>query len=68
MLINLTRQAIQPQRTAFTIATCLDPAHQALYKSLSELVAAGPPLLHQAEARSTIPSATWQPGSPPSAR
>lgn len=62
MLINLTRQVIQPQRTAFTIATCLDPAHQALYKSLFELVTAGPPLLHHGGDEEHDPErymATW---------
>lgn len=47
MLMNLARQVIRPHRAAFTIATCLDPAYQALWKSLSELAAAGPPLLHR---------------------
>jgi hypothetical protein len=47
LLVNLARQVMQPQRVAFAIATCLDPAYLALYESLSELVAAGPPLLHQ---------------------
>jgi hypothetical protein len=47
-LMNLARQVMQPQRAAFAIATCLDSTYAALYKSLSELVAAGPPLLHQA--------------------
>jgi hypothetical protein len=47
-LMNLARQVMQPQRAASAIATCLDSTYAALYKSLSELVAAGPPLLHQA--------------------
>jgi hypothetical protein len=48
MLMNLARQLMRPQGVAFAIAICLDPAYLALYKSLSELVAAGPALLHQA--------------------
>jgi len=47
-LMNLARQVMQPQRAAFAIATCLDSTYAAVYTSLSELVAAGPPLLHQA--------------------
>lgn len=47
-LMNLARQVMQPQRAASAIASCLDSTYAALYKSLSELVAAGPPLLHQA--------------------
>jgi hypothetical protein len=47
MLMNLARQVMQPHGVAFAIATCRDPAYLALYKSLSELAAAGPPLLHQ---------------------
>ena len=48
MLMNLARQVTQPRGIASAIASCLDPAHSALYQSLSELAAAGPPLLHQA--------------------
>jgi hypothetical protein len=48
MLINMARQVMRPQGVAFAIATCLDPAYLGLYKSLSELVAAGPPLFHRA--------------------
>jgi len=48
LLMNLARQVMRPPGVAFAIATCLDPAYLGLYKSLSELVAAGPPLLHQA--------------------
>jgi hypothetical protein len=47
LLMNLARQVMRPQGVAFAIATCLDPTYLALYKSLSEMVAAGPPLLHQ---------------------
>lgn len=47
-LINMARQVMQPQGVAFAIATCLDPAYLAFYKSLSEMVAAGPPLFHRA--------------------
>jgi hypothetical protein len=45
MLMNLARQVMQPQGVASAVASCLDPAYSALYQSLSELVAAGPPLL-----------------------
>jgi len=48
MLMNLARQVTQPQGIASAIASCLGPAYSALYQSLSELAAAGPPLLHQA--------------------
>lgn len=48
MLINLARQVMQPQGIASAVASCLDPMYSALYQSLSELVAAGPPLLHLA--------------------
>lgn len=48
MLMNLARQAIQPQGVASAIASCLDPAYTTLHQSLLELAAAGPPLLHQA--------------------
>lgn len=47
-LMNLVRQVMRPERAAFAIATCLDSTYAALYKSLSELVITGPPLLHQA--------------------
>jgi hypothetical protein len=47
--MSLTRLVMQPQRAAFTIVICLDPAYVTLYGSLSELVAAGPPLLHPTE-------------------
>jgi hypothetical protein len=49
MLMSLARQVLQPQGVALAIATCLEPTYLALYKSLSELAAAGPSLLHQAE-------------------
>jgi hypothetical protein len=45
-LMNLARQVMQPQRAAFAIVCCLDVWYLALYKSLSEFVAAGPPLMH----------------------
>ena len=48
VLMNLARQVMQPLGVAPAVASCLDPAHLALYQLLSELVAAGPPLLHQA--------------------
>jgi hypothetical protein len=48
LLINLARQVTQPPSVASAVASCLDPAYPALYHSLSELAAAGPPLLHQA--------------------
>lgn len=48
MLVNLARQVMQPSGVASAVASCLDPAYSVLYQSLSELVAAGPPLLHQA--------------------
>jgi hypothetical protein len=47
VLMNLARQVMHPQGVASAIATCLDPAYSALHHSLSELIAAGPPLLHQ---------------------
>jgi hypothetical protein len=46
-LMNLARQVMQSRHVAFAIATCLDSTYFALYKSLSEFVIAGPPLLHQ---------------------
>jgi hypothetical protein len=48
VLINLARQVTHPPGVAFAVASCLDPMYSALYQSLSDLVAAGPPLLHQA--------------------
>jgi hypothetical protein len=48
VLINLARQVMHSPGVASAVASCLDPAYSALYQSLSELVAAGPPLLHQA--------------------
>lgn len=48
VLVNLARQAIQPQGVASAIASCLDPVYATLYQSLLELAAAGPPLLRQA--------------------
>ena len=48
LLMNLARQVMQPQGVASAIASCLDPAYLALHQSLSKLIAAGPPLLHQA--------------------
>lgn len=48
MLMNLARQVMEPRGVASAIATCLDPWFSAQYKSLSELVDAGPPLLHLA--------------------
>jgi hypothetical protein len=47
-LINLARQVMHPPAVASAVASCLDPAYSALYQSLTESVAAGPPLLHQA--------------------
>ena len=47
-LMNLARQLMQPERAAFGIAACLNPAYAAWYRSLSELAAAGPPLMHLA--------------------
>lgn len=46
MLMNLARQVTQPRGVASAIATCLGPWFLAQYKSLSDLVDAGPPLLH----------------------
>jgi hypothetical protein len=46
MLMTLARQVTQPRGVASAIATCLDPWFLAQYKSLSEFVDAGPPLLH----------------------
>lgn len=48
VLMNLARQVMRPQYVASAIATCLRPEYFAMYKSLSESVAAGPPLLHEA--------------------
>jgi hypothetical protein len=48
LLIDLARQVMRPPSVAFAIATCLDAAYLGLYKSLSGLVAAGPPLLQHA--------------------
>jgi hypothetical protein len=48
MLMNLARQVTRPRGVAYALATCLDPWFLASYKSLSELVDAGPPLLHLA--------------------
>jgi hypothetical protein len=47
-LIDLARQVLRPRGIAFAIAACLQPMYLALYNSLSELVAAGQPLLHEA--------------------
>ena len=47
-LIGLARQTMRPRGIAFAIAACLQPMYLALYNSLSELVAAGPPLMHAA--------------------
>ena len=47
-LIGLAKQVMRPSGIAFAIAACLHPMYLALYNSLSELVAAGPPLLHEA--------------------
>jgi hypothetical protein len=46
--MNLARQVTQPRGVASAVAGCLDPAYSALYQSLSESAAAGPPMLHQA--------------------
>ena len=45
-LMNFARQVNQPRGIASVIATCMDPWFLMQYKSLSELVSAGPPLLH----------------------
>jgi hypothetical protein len=47
-LIDLAKQVMRPRGIAFAIVACLQPMYLALYNSLSELVAAGPPLLHEA--------------------
>jgi hypothetical protein len=47
-LINLAQQTMRPTGTAFAIVACLQPMYSALYNSLSDLVAKGPPLLHEA--------------------
>jgi len=47
-LIDLARQVMRPRGIAYAIAACLQPMYSALYNSLSELVATGPPLLHEA--------------------
>jgi hypothetical protein len=48
VLVNLARQVLQPADIACAIASCLNPAYEALYQSLSDLVTAGPQLLHPA--------------------
>jgi hypothetical protein len=48
VLMSLARQVLQPRGMANAIATCLHPFYAELYRSLSELVASGPPLLHLA--------------------
>jgi hypothetical protein len=47
-LINLARQVMHPSSVASAVATCLDQFYSELYHSLSEFVAAGPPMLHLA--------------------
>jgi hypothetical protein len=47
-LMGLSQQTMRPRGIAFAIAACLQPMYSKLYNSLSELVAAGPPLLHEA--------------------
>ena len=47
-LIGLAKQVMRPTGIAFAIAACLHLMYLALYNSLSGLVAAGPPLLHEA--------------------
>ncbi len=68
VLMNLARQVTHPLGVASAIASCLDPAYAALIQSLSELVAAGAPLLHQAGDDEHDPERLWRPGSPLSAR
>jgi hypothetical protein len=48
VLMGLARQIRQPRGIANAIATCLDPMYAELYRSLSDLAASGPPLLHLA--------------------
>jgi hypothetical protein len=48
VLMGLALQMTRPRGIAFTIVACLQPTYLALYNSLSELVDAGPPLLHPA--------------------
>jgi hypothetical protein len=63
-LIGLARQVMRPSGIAFAIAACLHPMYFAMYNSLSELVAAGPPLLHEAGDDEHDPErymATWLP-------
>lgn len=48
MLMGLARQIRQPLGIANAIAACLHPMYADLYRSLSELAASGPPLLHLA--------------------
>jgi hypothetical protein len=47
-LIDLAKQVMRPRGIAFAIAAGLQPMYSELYNSLSDLVAAGPPLLHEA--------------------
>ena len=47
-LIGLFQQMMRPRGVAFAIAACLQPTYLTLYNWLSELVAEGPPLLHEA--------------------
>jgi len=46
VLMNLARQVSRPRGIANAIAACLHPMYAELYRSLSDLVASGPPLLH----------------------
>jgi hypothetical protein len=48
VLMGLARQVRQPRGIASAIAACLHPFYTELYRSLSELAASGPPLLHLA--------------------
>jgi hypothetical protein len=62
-LMGLSQQTMRPRGIAFAIAACLQPMYSKLYNSLSELVAAGPPLLHEAGDDEHDPErymATWR--------
>ena len=62
-LMGLALQTMRPRGVAFAIAACLQPMYLALHNSLSEPVAAGPPMLHAAGDGEHDPGryiATWR--------
>jgi hypothetical protein len=60
LLVNLARQVMHPAAVASAVANCLNPAYSSMYRSLSELIAADPPLLHQAGGDKHDPEAFMQ--------